>query len=62
MKTTEQKLYELEEYYENAGFENVFERKLKNISPEEIESLYNETFKKVDLEKENWEMEYRGEK
>ena len=52
---------ELEDFYESAGFENFYERVLKNMSEEKIKEYYKETFKKVDIEFENWEREYRGE-
>ena len=52
---------ELEEFYECAGFEDYYERVLKNMSEEKIRAYYAETFKEEDRELENWEREYRGE-
>lgn len=37
-------LDELEEYYEAAGFSNVYEKVLKNKTDEEIINLYKSTF------------------
>ncbi len=39
---------ELEEYYECAGFEDYYNKVLKNMSDEEIISHYNLTFSKED--------------
>ena len=35
---------ELEEYFECAGFANVYEKKLKEMSEVEIQELYNKVF------------------
>ena len=35
---------ELEEYFENAGFANVYEKKLKEMSEVEIKELYSKVF------------------
>ena len=44
-------LAEIEEYYETAGFADFYERVLKDLSDEQIEEMYHETFQ--DIEKRN---------
>lgn len=45
-------LAELEEYYETAGFADFYERVLKDLSDEQIEEMYLETFQ--DSERRNY--------
>ena len=59
--TLEDMIAELEEFYESAGFEDYYERVLKNMSEDKIREYYSETFKEEDRELENWEREYKGE-
>ena len=59
--TLEDMIAELEEFYESAGFEDYYERVLKNMSEDKIREYYAETFKEEDREFENWEKEYKGE-
>lgn len=40
--TREEMIQELEVYYEAAGFENIYERELKNKTDEEIKALYKQ--------------------
>lgn len=49
MITLKEMIEELEEFYENAGFADVYERKLRDMSEDEIRSLYKATFEE-DLE------------
>ena len=59
--TLEDMIAELEEFYESAGFEDYYERVLKNMSEDKIREYYADTFKEEDRELENWEREYKGE-
>lgn len=53
---------EIEEYYECAGFEDIYERKIKNMSEKDIRAWYEETFKEPNRELEEWEERHeRGE-
>lgn len=59
--TMEEMLDELEEYYECAGFENFYERVLKELSEESIREYYRSTFEQQeDPEREAWERSYLG--
>ena len=49
MITLKEMIAELEEFYENAGFSDVYERKLKDMGEDEIRRLYKATFEE-DLE------------
>ncbi len=40
--TREEMINELEEYFEAAGFDSVYERELKDKTNKEIEDLYNQ--------------------
>lgn len=61
MKTLEDMLEELEEFYECAGFEKYYERCLKGKTEEKILELYEATFKEEDYELEMWERNYNVE-
>ena len=52
---------ELEEFYECAGFENYYERVLKNTSDSEIKEHYDKTFKEEDRELVDWERQHHGD-
>lgn len=54
--------YELEDFFEAAGFADFYERVLKDMTDEQIIASYNEIFSEEDLELEKWERMRNGEK
>ena len=54
--------YELEDFFEAAGFADFYERVLKDMTDEQIIASYNEIFSEKDLELEKWERMMNGEK
>ena len=60
--TIEDMRYELEDYFEAAGFADFYERVLKDMTDEQIIACYNETFAEEDHELEKWERMVKGEK
>ena len=54
--------YELEDFFEAAGFADFYDRVLKNMTDEQIIASYNEVFSEEDLELEKWERMMNGEK
>ncbi|WDC85327.1 hypothetical protein PL321_07785 [Caloramator sp. mosi_1] len=42
----EELIMELEQYYEAAGFSDVYNKKLKHLTDEELKALYDEVFVK----------------
>lgn len=58
----EEMRYELEDFFEAAGFADFYERVLKDMTDEQIIASYNEIFSEEDLELEKWERMRNGEK
>jgi succinate dehydrogenase flavin-adding protein (antitoxin of CptAB toxin-antitoxin module) len=54
--------YELEDFFEAAGFSDFYERVLKNMTDEQIIASYNEIFSAEDPELEKWERMMNDEK
>jgi len=53
--TLEEMIDELVEFYECAGFEDYYERVLKNLDESAIRRHYEETFAEEDMVLEAWE-------
>ena len=55
--TIDEMIEELEQNYEAAGFDNFYEKILKNKSEEEIISIYNEYKKSLEESKNDYQRE-----
>ena len=53
--------YELEDYFEAAGFADFYDRVLKDMTDEQIIASYNEIFSEENPELEKWERLVKGE-
>lgn len=62
MKTMEEMLDELTEYYECAGFADFYDRSLKDLTEDQIRELYRNTFEGLGEldEREVWEQAHLG--